>query len=106
MMDIAKVAETAEGFLKDYLEKNGHFTPESELDEDDTATLRIFFFRAVPHPSLPDTIMYMFVFGRKLRKEDPEVTQRVEQCMAELKQAHPEVNQFKINITLRRAAGA
>ncbi|MDY7231161.1 hypothetical protein [Hyalangium rubrum] len=105
-MDIAQVAETAEGFLQDYLEKNSHFTPDAEIDVDDPATLRIFFFRAVPHPSLPDTIMYMFVFGRKLRKEDPEVTQRVEQSMAALKQAHPEVNQFKAHLNVKRATGA
>ncbi|WP_224363120.1 hypothetical protein [Hyalangium versicolor] len=105
-MDIAQVAETAEKFLQDYLESHHHFTPDEELDVDDPSTLRVFLSRAVPRSSQPGTIMYAFVYGRKLREGDPELKKRVDQSMEALKQAHPEVNQFKTHITYRSSAGA
>lgn len=97
-MAIENIAETAEQFLSDYLQERHFFTPDEELDAYDASTARVGFFRAVPHPNQPGTILYTFLYGRELSKGDEELEERVQECMDALMQAHPELSQYKVSI--------
>ncbi|MFY1829206.1 hypothetical protein ACN47A_25030 [Myxococcus fulvus] len=44
--------------------------------------------------------MYTFIYGSKVEKDGPELQQWVQQLMTALKQAHPEVAQYKSTIEL------
>ncbi|AGC44068.1 hypothetical protein MYSTI_02752 [Myxococcus stipitatus DSM 14675] len=100
-MTIEAVASTAQTFLKSHIRKNDFFTPDDELDPNDASSARLHFFRALPHPKLPNTIMYTFSYGRAFSEGDDELQELVQGCLDALKQAHPEVSQFDIHIRLQ-----
>ncbi|AKF86423.1 hypothetical protein MFUL124B02_26460 [Myxococcus fulvus 124B02] len=95
---IDSVADTATSFIDDYLTQHGNFTPDGEVDSSDPGALRLSLYRAMPDQTSPGTIVYTFVYGSKVEKDGPEIQQWVEQLMTALKQAHPEVSQFKSTI--------
>ncbi|AKF86421.1 hypothetical protein MFUL124B02_26450 [Myxococcus fulvus 124B02] len=97
---IDTVADTATSFISNYLVQRQYFTPSDELDENDDGSLRLSLYRAMPDQTSPGTIVYTFVYGSKVEKDGPEIQEWVQQIMTALKQAHPEVSQFKSTIEL------
>ncbi|GEN08990.1 hypothetical protein SAMN05443572_105247 [Myxococcus fulvus] len=102
--DIKTVAKTATSFINDYLIKHGYFTPAEEVDADEPGSLRFSFYRTMPDQTSPGTLVYTFVYGSKYSEKSPELQQWVQQIMTALKDAHPEVSQFKSTIELDPAA--
>ncbi|MBZ4409408.1 hypothetical protein K8640_14390 [Myxococcus sp. XM-1-1-1] len=97
---IDTVADTATSFISDYLAKHHYFTPSDEIDENDDGALRLSLYRAMPDQTAPGTIVYTFIYGAKVEKDGPELQRWLEQIMVALKQAHPEVSQYKSTVEL------
>ncbi|MFY1829208.1 hypothetical protein ACN47A_25040 [Myxococcus fulvus] len=97
---IDTVADTATSFIDDYLSQHENFTPDEEVDSSDPGALRLSLYRAMPDQTSPGTIVYTFIYGSKVEKDSPELQKWLEQIMAALKEAHPEVSQYKSVIEL------
>lgn len=117
-MDIAQAGEVATQFIRQYVKSKNFWTPQEVIDaaaedpDDDESTLILCPGSIAPDPRDPEALWIVFLCGVVIDVDTlvtvnrPEQRQRVEETLAALRQAHPELAGTRARVSMEDVRGA